>query len=717
MTRNLMLKAALSYAARGWRVLPLSGKQPIGVFVPRGFKDATTDETSIRLWWKSRPNAGIGICTGNGLVVLDVDPRNGGDVSLSELLSQYGELNTMTVRTGGGGLHFYFVTEGQIKSASNVLPGIDVKGEGGYVVAAGSIHPSGEKYEFFTAENVAPASIPSWLIELVNTRSRSSKKRDASTEARILEGERNSKLISIAGSLRRRGLGEEDILETLRVVNARQCEIPLEESEIREIARSIMRYPTGASRMLESSRIDLTDVGNANFLITLHGSKIRFVSEWLSWLVWTGQHWVRDDEGIHVMELAKDVGRSLIQSASTNDLEEAKRRADWAIKSLSASRIEAMAKLARGVPSITVRPTQLDQDPWLLGVVNGVVDLRNGRLRPADPTDLMCMQAPVQWDEHATAPRWVRAMEEWFPDPAVRSYVQRLVGAALVGKQRDHLFVVHYGGGANGKGTFMRALFTMLGPYVVVPHLSLLVNTRYEQHATVKASLYRTRLAIAAETQRRVHLNEASIKNLTGDDPISCRRMYENEWTFQPSHMLWLQTNYLPEITGRDHGIWRRIRVVPWTETFEGQREEDLGEVLKAEAPGILQWAVAGCLEWQRTGLAEPDAVLRRTTEYQEDQDIFTRFMADAGLTLDPKLEIAVEELNKNYDEWADSQGTGVPYKEFAGWLKDQGCTKNRRRVPAYRGAPTSVQKWYYEPAQVAKRHTPGTHRTRKRPP
>lgn len=437
-----------------------------------------------------------------------------------------------------------------------------------------------------------------------------------------------------------------------------------------------------------------TDTANAGRLAELHGSSIRYVALWKTWLVWERQRWVRDDGGVRVAELAKDVGRNLLRIASeTRDRDRAEKLGKWGTNSLSAARIGAMVQLARGISGLMVEPDQLDRDPWLLGVQNGVVNLQTGELQEASPADLMSMQAPVEWADDAEAPRWEQAMREWFPDPAVCAYVQRLVGTALVGKQKEHLFVVHYGSGANGKGTFMRALFRMLGPYAVVPHMSLLLQTKHEQHSTVKASLYRTRLAVASEAQRRVRLNEASIKNLTGDDVISCRRLYENEWSFEPSHTLWLQTNYLPEISGRDFGMWRRIQVVPWVSTFRPTKSaDDLDEVLAKEAPGILRWAVEGCLAWQREGLQKPLAVQRGTAAYRSEQDVFSRFAKETGLALGSEQQILSERLKLMYEEWAQSQGVKPQIKELVRWLTENNCERKQRRVALLGGKP----KWHY---------------------
>ena len=271
---------------------------------------------------------------------------------------------------------------------------------------------------------------------------------------------------------------------------------------------------------------DTSDADNASRLIELHGGVLRFVPPWKKWLRFSDseQRWIRDDANVHVYELAKDVGQNLKRDTlAITDSRDAEKKFKHALKSLSKHGIESMVKLARGVEGVPLDHELLDSNPWLLGVKNGVVDLRSGELRPAVPDDLMTMQCAVVFDEHAKCPNWDRANEDWFPDPEVRKYVQRVAGSALVGAQRDHVFIIMYGDGRNGKGTFIRALQRVLGAYATVIHLSLLTKDSKE-HDTVKASLFRSRLAVASETERRVRLDEASVKNLTGRDRIRSER-------------------------------------------------------------------------------------------------------------------------------------------------------------------------------------------------
>jgi putative DNA primase/helicase len=431
-----------------------------------------------------------------------------------------------------------------------------------------------------------------------------------------------------------------------------------------------------------------TDSDNAAYFAELEGDQIRFVHAWGKWIVWSdGNHWKTDGGNALIADRAKSVPRYHSQrwyeNSQTMTKSEANQLASWAKQSANRSRIEAMVYLARGVDGVFIDHNSLDADPDMLHVANGRINLRTGEYEPSKSMHLNTKLAPVQYDPTATAPIWKRSLEDWHPDPEQRAYLQRLVGEAAVGTVRDHVLVIHFGGGANGKGTFVNALAHVFGGYFTVPHKSLLTVTRHEEHATVVASLFRARLAVASETERRVKLNEAIVKNLTGGDTLRARRMREDEWSFEPTHSLWLQTNHLPEIAGTDEGIWRRVRVVPWVESFDGDRGDlQLGEKLRAEAPGILNWIIQGALDWQADGLTEPGSVIKATGEYRKAEDKVARWITDAGLTLDTHLTVEAPELADAWKTWTETEyGRPRRFNDVAAWLNSHDCHKDSYRI------------------------------------
>jgi hypothetical protein len=241
------LEIACRIATKYGAVLPLDpcGKKPLGKLVAHGFKDATCDVDLLIKWWDEEPSANIGLVTGSnsGLIVLDIDPRNGGDESLKSLEECLGDLpSTLTVVTGGGGKHLYFKYPNGIKLPviKDLATGVDLKSDGGYVVAPGSTHQSGEPY-YFIDETIEISELPqSWIDRIFKQNSKRLSAEDAN--AQILQGKRNVELTSIAGTLRQRGLQEKEIFDSLSSINLNRCKPPLESKEISSIARSVSKY-------------------------------------------------------------------------------------------------------------------------------------------------------------------------------------------------------------------------------------------------------------------------------------------------------------------------------------------------------------------------------------------------------------------------------------------------------------------------------------------
>jgi hypothetical protein len=247
--------AALWYARRGWYVFPCkpAGKTPL---TPHAGYDATADLTVIRRWWERWPDANIAIATGraSGIVVLDVDPGHGGDDSLAALVAEHGQLvETPEVLTGGGGRHLYFRAPpgDEVKNAVGVggWPGLDLRGEAGYVIAPPSLHPSGNRYAWEASsrpESTPLADMPDWLLALVAERAGADGRKPAEPiPERIRAGERNTTLTSLAGTMRRRGASEAAILAALAAENRLRCEPPLGEEEVKQIGKSVSKYAAG----------------------------------------------------------------------------------------------------------------------------------------------------------------------------------------------------------------------------------------------------------------------------------------------------------------------------------------------------------------------------------------------------------------------------------------------------------------------------------------
>jgi putative DNA primase/helicase len=683
------LAAAMGYAARGWRVFPLAARAK----TPRtahGCLDATTDAEIIAGWWGRWPDAGVGIATGaaSGLVVLDVDPAHGGEESLEELRERYGDLaNTPVCLTGGGGTHFYFLHPGgTIRNAAGLggFAGIDLRGDGGYVCAPPTRHPSGREYAWNVLvhpDDVPPAPMPAWLVELATARRAHSNGAGAAEGrepgATISEGARASELTRIAGAMRRQGATEREILAALGTVNVERCRPPLPEAEVEGIAKSIGRYaPAGEA---------LTDTGNAERLVRLHGEDLLHVHTWGKWLAWDGRRFAIDDNG-EIHRRAKSAVRAMYGEATTlKGEDDRKALVKWATKSESASRIEAMIALARA--EVPVAHDTLDADPWLLNVSNGTFDLRTGELRAHDRLDLLTKLVPVDYDPDAKAPTWERFLQRILPDAAVRAYVQRAVGYSLSGSTAEQVLFLLWGGGANGKSTFVEALMTLLGDYALRTPAETLLAKRDTGIPNDVARLRGARFVAAVESEEGRRLAEVRVKELTGGDTVSARFMRAEWFDFRPVCKLWLATNHRPQVRGTDDAIWRRIRLIPFTVTIpEPERDHALSERLRAELPGILAWAVRGCLDWQAEGMRSPDAVQAATSGYRAEQDVLGQFLADRCL-VDPGCWVASAALFAAYRTWCEATGEHAMTQRALGLaLRERGFRDSREGKARTRG-------------------------------
>ena len=375
----------------------------------------------------------------------------------------------------------------------------------------------------------------------------------------------------------------------------------------------------------------LTDVGNSRRLVDSYGQHIRHVSPWRQWLHWDGKRWKPDNN--EVVELAKRVARDLFTEAEAvqeKDEDVADVIFAHAQKSEKERSIFATVRLARSDPAVRIDPNELDADPWLLNCRNGTVDLRTGKLRPHSQTDCMTKLCPTPYQPDAKAPRWEEFLAQIFGgDQKIVDFVQVLIGLSLIGKVLENVLPIFHGCGANGKSTLLNVLAAVIGDdYTVQCPPDLLMKKNGQQHPTELARLFGKRLALAIETEEHRGFSESLVKALTGGDRISCRRMREDFWDFDPSHTIIVACNHKPAIRGTDHAMWRRIKLVPFEVVFEGADQDPrLSEKLLDETPGILAWCVRGCQTYQMDGLVSPKKVDGATDNYRGEEDLVGDFL------------------------------------------------------------------------------------------
>ena len=675
------LDAALFYALElHWPVLPVrpQAKNPL---TQHGLNDATVDEKTIRQWWRAWPDANVGIVTGaaSGLLVLDVDPRHGGDESLRELCAEDQLPLTVVGLTGGGGRHFYFqLPAGEHRNKANLLPGLDIRASGGYVVAPPSAHESGGSYRFGEGRSpidLLPASAPGWLIrELEPADGVVTTTAMPRPIQEVCEGGRNDHLTRVAGKLRRIGTSEEGILAALREENGSNCDPPLPDTEVQRVAKSIARYDPAIA-----IQRPLTDSGNGERLVDAFGERIRYVPLWKKWLVFDGVRW-RPDEIEELRRMALQVTRSMYEQVSL--LDDAGDRADLAkhaTQTESAYKQRAMIECARS--KATRRHEDLDQDTMLLNVLNGTIDLRSIEFRPADPSDYITKVADVKYDPEAVCPTFLRFLDTVFAgDSDLIDFVQTALGYSLTGSTQEQCVFVCYGSGSNGKSTLLRAIEDLLGDYATATPVEALMQQRGSSISNDIARLRGIRFTTALEFEEGRRIAEPLLKALTGGDTISARFLYSETFDFVPELKLWFGTNHKPSVQGTDHGIWRRMRLIPFdVQIPDCEQDKHLSEKLAIERSGILNFLLEGCRMWRNAdSLEQPDAVLRATADYRLAMDIIGEFVSDC-LEREDGATTPTAEIYEAYKLWAVRAGEKERSQKWLAFrLEEHGLRKKK---------------------------------------
>ncbi|MDQ3695453.1 MAG: phage/plasmid primase, P4 family [Chloroflexota bacterium] len=426
--------------------------------------------------------------------------------------------------------------------------------------------------------------------------------------------------------------------------------------------------------------IHQTDLGNARRLIRQHGPDLRYCATWGKWLVWDGRRWPIDASGAVSRRAKQTIGSMYQEAAALPDEAERKALAKHAIRSEAAARIEAMIGLAATEPGIPVRPDDLDTDPWLLNVENGVLDLRIGALLPHNRRRLITKLVPAPFDPLAECPTWDAFLTKILAGKAdLIGFVQRAIGYSLSGRVTERLLFLLYGLGRNGKSTLLDTVLELMGDYAVRTTSETVLATRDGGIPNDVARLKGMRFVYASELEENRRLAESKVKDLTGGDTISARFMRGEWFDFRPEFKLWLATNHKPVIRGSDEAIWDRIRLIPFNVRIsDDDLDRDLKDKLLAERAGILRWAVEGCLAWQRQGLGTPVEVIDATSDYRRESDLVGQFLDDECVVAKSKRATA-KELYSAYVSWCGGVGEKpITQKAFGQRLSDRGFGSTR---------------------------------------
>jgi putative DNA primase/helicase len=382
-----------------------------------------------------------------------------------------------------------------------------------------------------------------------------------------------------------------------------------------------------AKPTLARKSYSLTDMGNAERFSDQYGEGIRFCEEGRKWFVWDGVVWrprrsgvvqlgkkmvrAMRSEGSHLSQRWLERGGELDPHAGPNPGTALTR---WAVRSEQARSIRAMLEMAEAEEGLIVLLDSFDQDPWLLNLPNGTIELKRSHFRSPRSQDLITKTTAVRYEPEARCPRWLRFLAEVFrPNPDVIPFLQQAVGYSLTGDVREECLFILCGKGRNGKGVFMDMLLSVLGDYAGVAEIDALLEARRIGPQEDVADMCGLRVVSAQEPRARAAFDSSLVKWLTGGDRLRARRLYGHLEDFRATHKVWLCVNRVPRMPSDDDALWSRIRVIPFDVCFAGREDRHLKVALLKELPGILNWAILGCKIWNKNGLSCPRSVLEAT--------------------------------------------------------------------------------------------------------
>lgn len=451
----------------------------------------------------------------------------------------------------------------------------------------------------------------------------------------------------------------------------------------------------------EKERLDLSvlkkairdgEDGDAAVFFALYEGQAAYDHQQKSWYLWQGHYWQKDDTNLIINLLRREVATQYALAAlefiKSGDGEKMKPFLKRAGRLHTRRRKEHVLWAAASLPGMALSGNEWDNDPWLLGTQNGVIDLRTGELRPGHPGDWIRTTIPTLWTGLDTpAPRWEQFLIEIFDnDRQLVNFMHRLLGYGITGSTSEHAFPLLYGPqGRNGKTTLLETLAAVMGPSLTmsIPAEEIMVSWRGGGTGPQPyvAKLRGKRLVWSSETNPDRRLDQETVKKLTGGDKIHAHAKYKNPIEFSPTHLLFLLTNHKPRVESADLAIWDRVHLVPFSLRFvdrperenERLRDSHLPEKLRNEYSGILAWLVRGCLAWQKRGTLDPPERVRLATQlYRDEVDTIGQFIDDYCV-LAETARVGHREIYKSYVRWCkDLRLWPSGSRDFGTTLKEQ---------------------------------------------
>lgn len=457
-------------------------------------------------------------------------------------------------------------------------------------------------------------------------------------------------------------------------------------------------------RVTEWPKYEQNDFGNSQRLAAWAAGTLAWLYDEKTWVRYNGIHWERsegagENAAFNALNVAFNLEQEHYSDVPDNPDDKKSPREKfelWVLGQKMSGKYTAAARTAQMSETMNRSASEFDADEFLLGVQNGTVDLKTGELRPGVQEEMIATATPYRYDPEAKAPRFQEYLEESIPDPEVRAYLQRVMGYSITGSVAEQLMFIHHGETNNGKSVLMTILGKILGGYAGGADPKALIETKNEQHSTHVASLAGPRLLLMSETARGARLSDIIIKNITGDDTVTARKLYQENKDLHIIGKIHMATNHLPHIVS-SKSTNRRIHLIHWPITIADEKIDLMlaKKIIASEAEGVLAWLIQGAVEWwsllqesqkagrksgRPSGLGIPVQVLLDTAKYLRDEDEVAEWMDERVEVADAPAESAGN-LYQDYKLWCEKRGNrAMTQKALSVELGLRGFEKTKTR-------------------------------------
>ena len=636
-----------------------------------------------------------GVLPKEDLCILDIDEPN----KLNGNLDMFKD--TFTVKTSKG-FHFYMLVK---DSSGKKIPfyskdNKEQLGEfypsdcAGYCIGPNSIHPTGIIYEVVNDTCLKEFTIDELNNKFFSTVLTSDKKETAKKKQLDIrkndnidwvspaeEGSRNDRLTRIAGSLLfNQKIPLQIAILTLQNWNATNCKPPLDSNEVITIANSVYKMELGNNSRFES----FTELGNAKKFIKKYKDELLFDTQRKKWIFWNGKKWEYDDTLDIVRKFYSLLEDMKKDAEYIDDDKLLSKYLTHISKSQSKNCIQGSLKNASAL--VPVKNSELNKNPFLFNMNNGILDLPNMVLHKHDKTFLLTQLTKVDYKPEQTCPMWIDFLNKIFNEnDSIIEFIQRALGYSLSGVTSERCVFILYGSGKNGKTVFLETIAKIIfGDYA--RRTSSETFMKQPNSGMIRndiARLQGARFVYAGEGNESRKLDEGIVKEITGGDKVSARFLYEEWFEFKPEFKIWFATNHKPVITGSDSAIWRRIKLIPFLVTIKDEEEiaqETLYSNFEQEKEGIFNWIYEGFIKWYNEGFNECKEIDNEVKQYREDMDYLEMFVQECCDTSNPHATISVKQLYEMFVLWWTDEELNlykpISKKAFSMKMQDRGIER-----------------------------------------